>query len=249
MLASLGIFLFVYPFAVFLLSFDLMPFGMEWMSSLLLFLLGITSGAWMCVNFGTRGLFLSIFILLLGLGVEYVGVLTGMPFGSYRYTGVLTPGIAGGVPVAIGFAWLLIVVSSLFCARHFLQRRRLRSAWALLLIAASLAVALDSLLEPIAFHVKGYWVWLGGGSYYGVPASNFAAWFVVALLLCTLVMYLLPSSGPSRWTWVPSALYALNVGMFGLVNLSHGFWVPPLIGLLLLLLLFTPRVRRRQARL
>ncbi|MDQ6693277.1 MAG: carotenoid biosynthesis protein [Chloroflexota bacterium] len=246
MLASLGAYFFVYPFAAFLLSFDLMPFGMEWMSSLLLFVLGTACGAWMWLNFGRPGLLLSAAILILGLAVEYLGVRTGFPFGPYRYTGVLAPSIAGGVPVAIGFAWLLIVVSSLFSSKQFFPSGRLpiSGLLALSLLSALLAVGLDALLEPVAYHVKGYWVWLSGSNgYYGVPTSNFIAWFLVAFLLCALVAHLLPSPVLMRWGWVPAALYSLNVGMFGLVNLSHGFWIPPLIGLLLLLL-FAYRSRR-----
>jgi uncharacterized membrane protein len=108
LLGSFGVFCFVFPFATFLMSFDLMPWSMKWMSSLLLAMLGLSAGAWLVVNFGRVG-------LLLGLGV-----FTSMPFGAYRYTGVLVPELPGGVPLAIGFAWLLIVVGSLFTARRLL---------------------------------------------------------------------------------------------------------------------------------
>ena len=45
-LLPLAVFCFVYPFALLLLSFDWMPFGMEWMSSLLLVMLGLAAGGW-----------------------------------------------------------------------------------------------------------------------------------------------------------------------------------------------------------
>src|SRR5207237_9149641 len=100
-LIAFGIFCFVYPFAILLLSLDLMPFGMEWMSSLLLVALGVSAGAWLVSNFGWRGGILVLGIFALGLALEYVGVTTGLPFGSYRYTGVLTPELPGKVPAAI----------------------------------------------------------------------------------------------------------------------------------------------------
>src|SRR3712207_2857368 len=121
MLGSFGVFCFVFPFATFLLSFDLMPWGMEWMSSLLLAMLGLACGAWMVVNFGRMGLLLSLTVLGLGVALEYVGVFTGVPFGEYRYKGVLVPELPGEVPLAIGFAWLLIVVGGLFTARWVLN--------------------------------------------------------------------------------------------------------------------------------
>lgn len=229
MLVSFGVFCFVFPFATFLMSFDLMPWGMEWMSSLLLAMLGLSSGAWLCANFGRVGLLLSVGVFALGVGLEYVGVVTGVPFGEYRYTGVLVPELPGGVPVAIGFAWLLIVVGALFTAHRFLAyvKQTHLSPWPAIMLGAVLAVGLDLLLEPVAYHVKRYWEWqtpLAEG-YYGVPWSNFATWFVAALLMNLLVSLATRGSRTLEWSWLPVFLYGMNVFMFGVVNVMHGFWV------------------------
>jgi putative membrane protein len=257
-LSPFAVFCFVYPFALFLLSFDLMPFGMEWMSSLLLAMLGLTAAAWLWLNYGAPGGALGAIIFVLGLLLEYVGVNTGVPFGEYSYTGVLVPDLPGGVPVAIGFAWLLIVVAGLFTARRTVQSR-VQSPESLVtlhrletrdfglgtsLLGALLAVGLDLLLEPVAYQVKGYWVWLEGGpGYYGVPWSNFATWFVAALVMNLLVSATLPRK-QVLWGWVPVALYTMNVILFGVVNVAHGFWLPGVIGIALLALLFLPNVDR-----
>jgi len=197
MLAAFSIYAFVYPFALFLLSFDLMPFGMEWMSSLLLVLLGVTAWAWLWVAYGTMGLVIGAGILLVGLVIEYIGVQTGFPFGSYSYTGVLGPELLGGVPLTIGFAWLLIIVSSLFSVRGLLKTE---SVWAIPALGALLAVGFDFLLEPVAYHVKGFWLWRGeDGGYYGVPWVNFIAWFAIAFLLNLAVVSILNrTSTPGR---------------------------------------------------
>src|SRR4051794_20122739 len=121
-LLPFGVFCFVYPFAMLLLSFDWMPFGMEWMSSLLLAMLGLTALSWLWLNFGPAGAAVGALVFVLGVALEYVGVATGLPFGRYRYTGVLVPGLPGGVPLAIGFAWLFIVISGLFTASTTLRR-------------------------------------------------------------------------------------------------------------------------------
>lgn len=238
MLGAFGVFSFVYPFAILLLSFDWMPFGMEWMSSLLLAMLGTTAGAWLWVNFSTRGLVLAVAIFLAGLGLEYVGAGTGVPFGSYSYTGVLVPEVAGGVPLAIGFAWLLIVVSGLFTAKWMLRTSPL---WTICALGATLAVGLDFLLEPVAYHVKGYWRWHDGGGYYGVPWTNFLAWAIIALLMNVLVSRTLELKRRISWAWVPVALYVMNVLMFGIVGLTHGFWWSGAIGLLLVVGLWLVR--------
>ncbi len=150
---SFGVFCFVYPFAILLLSLDLMPFGMEWMSSLLLMMLGFSAWGWLWLNFGGAGVAIGGLLFALGVALEYVGVLTGVPFGRYTYTGVLIPQLPGGVPLAIGFAWLVIVVSGLFTARLMLRISRPHSTSAIAAtsaVGAALAVGLDLLLEPVA---------------------------------------------------------------------------------------------------
>jgi bisanhydrobacterioruberin hydratase len=250
-LAPFAVFCFVYPFALFLLSFDLMPFGMEWMSSLLLAMLGLTAASWLWLNYGAPGGAIGALVFVLGIGLEYVGVSTGVPFGDYRYTGVLVPSLPGGVPLAIGFAWLMIVVAGLYTAR-WLVRSKVQSPkskvsrarlWTLdlgpwtSLLGAMLVVGLDLLLEPVAYLVKGYWEWLGGSpAYYGVPWGNFASWFGAALVLNLLVSVVVPRR-QVRWPWVPVALYAMNVVLFGVVSVAHGLWLPGVVGLLLLALL------------
>jgi putative membrane protein len=237
MLGSFGVYSFVYPFAILLMSFDWMPFGMEWMSSLLLALLGLSCVGWLWANYGTRGLAVTALLFVLGVGLEYVGVLTGFPFGSYRYTGVLVPELPGGVPVAIGFAWLLIVISGSFTASRLILpgSRTVVRVVALSLLGGLFAVGLDLLLEPVAYHVKGYWQWLAGsGAYYDIPWSNFVAWFVAAAVFATPLALLYTAQKASRRTWLPVTLYTMNVVMFGIVNIAHGFWWPGLVGLILL---------------
>jgi bisanhydrobacterioruberin hydratase len=98
------------------------------------------------------------------------------------------------------------------------------------LAGALLAVGLDLLLEPVAFHVKNYWQWAPiEGGYYGIPWSNFATWLVASFALNLLAGWLTRWRGPSEWTWLPITLYAMNVAMFGTVNLAHGYWASGLV--------------------
>jgi putative membrane protein len=221
------------------------------MSSLLLAMLGLTAGAWLWLNFGVSGLAVGALIFALGIALEYVGVTMGIPFGSYRYTGVLVPGLPGGVPLAIGFAWLMVVVAGLFTARQLLIAKRETNNSGLLrvsVVGALLVVGMDLLLEPVAYHVKGYWEWLEpGAGYYGVPWSNFAAWFVAALLMSLLAGFAL-KIGSVRWGWVPLALYIMNVVLFGVVNLAHGLWLPGVIAIALVGIVRLLTSRRLRAR-
>jgi putative membrane protein len=239
MLGAFAIYSFVYPFAVLLMSFDWMPFGMEWMSSLLLILLGLACLGWLWANYALRGLAVGALLILLGLALEYLGVLTGFPFGSYNYTGVLLPQLPGGVPLAIGFAWLLILTGGSYTAARFVRLGRSSPLpiVALSLLGALFAVGLDLLLEPVAYHVKGYWQWLptDDASYYGIPWSNFVAWFLAAAAFSIPLALCYTARTPSSALWLPVTLYVMNVAMFAVVNVAHGFWWPCLIGLLLLL--------------
>jgi len=236
MLAAFGLYSFVFPFGVVLLSFGWMPFGMEWMSSLLLGLLGMACAGWLWANYGPVGGVVAAAIFALGVALEYVGVLAGVPFGRYTYTGVLVPELPGGVPAAIGFAWLLIVVSGLYTARRLIAGAR---PVVVAIAGALLAVGLDLLLEPVAFHVKNYWQWApGAGGYYGIPWSNFGTWLVAAFALNLLAGRLTRWRGPRRWTWLPPVLYAMNLAMFGTVNLAHGYWASGVVGLALMALVW-----------
>jgi uncharacterized membrane protein len=59
------------------------------------------------------------------------------------------------------------------------------------LLAATLVVLLDMQIEPVATAISRYWVWLDDGIYYGVPAANFVAWWVVGLVMAAIVGRLL----------------------------------------------------------
>jgi putative membrane protein len=213
---------------------------MEWMGSLLLGALGVAAGAWLIVNFEVWGAIMGLVIFAAGLTLEAIGANTGTLFGHYSYTGVLAPLLPMGVPLAIGFAWVMVVVGGLATARMLLGSRRAHDArWNVLLslLGAALAVGLDFLLEPVAFHVKGYWLWdeaEGGGGYYGVPWSNFVTWLAAVFALNLLVTLRINLWGKLRWPWLPVALYVMNVLMFGIVCVAHGFWWAGLIALALL---------------
>lgn len=111
-----------------------------------------------------------------GLGAELVGVATGWPFGAYRYTGALGPELAG-VPLVIPLGWAMMAYPALVLARHVTARAAVGvplAAWAL--------TAWDLYLDP-QMVADGQWAWAGGGAYLGVPASNYAGWLAVSLVI------------------------------------------------------------------
>ncbi|TMD68377.1 MAG: carotenoid biosynthesis protein [Chloroflexi bacterium] len=241
------IFCVAYPIAVIGVAFNVRPpFSMSWAASVLLILEGVmVTVAWMD-EYGPRGLFASLVIALFSYGVETLGVHTGFPFGPYRYTDVLFPVLPGGVPLPVIFAWLTIIIAvrSLTIRPPLLVGSRLSIS---IVVSALLATLLNLVLEPVAFHIERYWIWLAPGNiaYYGVPLMNFVAWFVASLVLLSLVNVILLraiafldlTTFSSRLPLnVPTWLYFAIVFMFGLVNLTHGFYLAAGIAALAIIL-------------
>lgn len=249
-----GCYLFLYPGSIVLVALDRVPVWGTWMGGALLVLLGTLAGLWLTVNFGRWGALASLWVLLLSWSIEHVGATTGFPFGAYSYTDVLQPQIFGVVPLAIPFAWLLIVTAAMGTAELLLERdgpaagADLRVSPGKVLAAAAFALLLDVTIEPFAVHINHYWVWSHstGAGYYGIPASNFVAWWVTSLLLSWVLLLhrqraardaRAASAGPHRrfWPWLPLTLYLTNLTMFVVVNLARGQEAAAVVGALILI--------------
>ena len=250
------IFCVAYPIGVIGVAFDVHPpFSLAWAGSALLFLEGSILIIAMMLSAGWwRGVLAGLVIIALSYVIETIGVNTGFPFGVYYYTGVLFPALPGGVPLAVLFAWVLIIfgvygwlTGNQTGGQHngwqgSNQHIGLRGA----VIGALLATLLDMEIEPVATHLERYWLWLGPGyiNYYGVPVANFVAWFFVACVLLLLVDRIVVRWNVSRFSYssfarrgrweayLSRALYVLSLFMFGLVDLTHGYYGAALMGVL-----------------
>ncbi len=167
------------------------PFSMTWAGSALLILEGLLMAFAIMDMYALLGLIAVLFTGLFAYGIEALGVNTGFPFGIYHYTDVLAPILPGGVPLAVIFAWITIMlaVQQLIYSPTFLLPGRLSR----MILGPLFATLLDLILEPVAFHLEHYWLWLQPGSinYYGVPLVNFVAWFVITFVLLTFINSLL----------------------------------------------------------
>lgn len=231
-------YLLLYPGSLLLVALDRVPPWGVWIGGALLILQGGLMGLWLALNFGRWGTLAALLLLALSWLIEHIGATTGFPFGAYAYTDVLQPQILGVVPLAIPFAWLLVVPAALGAA-ELLVRGESRT-WTLL-TAAAFTLLLDVTIEPFAVHISRYWVWSDAarGGYYGIPASNFVAWWFTGLLLSWLLLYMRQRAGrpAAIWPWLPLVLYLANLTMFVTVNLARGQLAAAVIGALVLLLL------------
>lgn len=113
--------------------------------------------------------FISMYLLL--FLIEYLGVTTGKIFGQYEYGETLGFKFQG-VPVIIGFNWLMIIISA-----YSISARIFHNKIVVMLFASLLSVILDILIEPAAPKLD-YWHWTEGHA----PFQNYAAWFVITFV-------------------------------------------------------------------
>lgn len=144
----------------------------------------------------------------LGFAVEVLGVATGRPFGHYTYSAQLGPRV-GGVPLLAAAAWAMMSRPAWVVAGLLDRRPVPRIA-----LAAGALTAWDVYLDPRMAR-EGYWSWLGGGRYEGIPATNFLGWFGTGLAVFALWSRLDPDDDPLTdgdgalalyaWTWLGEA--------------------------------------------
>ena len=113
--------------------------------------------------------------------IEFIGVKTGIIFGAYSYTDVWIPAFRG-VPIAIGFAWLGMLLSSFGLVQRLLSAAS--PVWLRALVLAVLMTIFDIFMEPVAVKLS-YWQWLDRTGHYFFVAhlQNYCVWFVISYVL------------------------------------------------------------------
>ena len=173
-----------------------------------------------------------------GYAVETIGVVTGLPYGSFYYGDALGGKLLGLVPylLPVSYAPLVIGVVAASWSPNVPSRAPwiFRCAWLLTLI--------DGVRDPGAASL-GFWVWPGSGAYYGVPLSNYAGWLLSGALAAALLLAV------GRWREPPlpglldSAVVALTFWI-GVAAFS-GLVFPVLLGATLFAYLLHRRARLR----
>ena len=122
--------------------------------------------------------------LCISLGMESLGVATGLVYGPYHYTNRLGPMFLGLVPFLIPLAWLMMIYPSWVIARRVSQGwwRGLRADVGTAAIGALVMTAWDLVLDPLMSNAQ-HWVWEKPGDFFGVPLHNFAGWWLTAFLI------------------------------------------------------------------
>jgi len=125
-------------------------------------------------------LFWAILVLVGSFTIELLGVKTGKIFGSYAYGETLKP-ILSGVPIAIGFAWLCMLLTSTAVVQQILPKFSNYNFVIQTVSISLLMVLFDIVMEPAAMKL-GYWTWQGNS----IPIQNFIAWFGISLFFAAI---------------------------------------------------------------
>lgn len=154
-----------YPYMIVLTPFVLLVFGIAVLIN--------TTG------YNPKFLLWCLAAYLFTFSIEVLGVHTGKIFGQYHYGDTLGIKLLG-VPLVIGFNWVIVVLGAIALAKKIS-----RNTFCSSLLAALFTVGFDIPLEIVAVNLD-YWHWPGGF----VPLQNYIAWFVVALIVALSFDYL-----------------------------------------------------------
>lgn len=122
-----------------------------------------------------------IFAFVFTVFLEILGSKTGLVFGFYQYGETMSLKLAG-VPLVIGFNWVILSLASYNLSIKTFEFLKIRSSIVHVLFASSLLTLLDYFIEPVAIFLD-YWTW----EQVSIPIQNYIAWFLISLVLFTLL--------------------------------------------------------------
>jgi uncharacterized membrane protein len=112
---------------------------------------------------------------------ESMSLRTGFPYGHDRFTDLMGPKVSG-LPVLLALAYVGMGYLSWTVSLAILggKDKPLSGRRIVLvpLLASFVMTAWDLSMEAVWADVDHGWVWRDGGSYYGVPISNFLGWLL-----------------------------------------------------------------------
>lgn len=176
------------------------------------------------------GMLVASFVMLATIVIESLGVHYDFLFGSYDYEKDFGTKILG-VPLTIGSAWLMVIVTSRVLALGIMKRMELPylvKGLVYATISSIFAVIMDLAIDPVAYVVKQYWVWEGNSFYYDIPLSNFSGWFILSFFIQFILYFWLEALEKKeeiKWESRMVVLYSSIVLMFVIVAAVNGLWL------------------------
>lgn len=186
------------------------------------------------ISYRIRGILTFVALwLVIGNVFENLGVRTGFPYGHYYFTDRMGPKLFA-VPILLGLAYVGMAYISWTLARLIvgnIQGSLTGSRMVMLpVVAAFIMVAWDFSQDPVWATVLHLWIWLQGGTYFGVPVSNFLGWYLTLYVIYqAFAVYLRKRStnpGP-----LPSGYWQLAVLFYAVSAAGNVLLVIPQAGI------------------
>jgi putative membrane protein len=185
---------------------------------------------------------------LIAWAAEFCSTRTGFPFGMYVYVDVTRDrelwlsnvpffaSLSFSFLCYVGYALGIFLYAPLVRVPGDLQvadTRAIRTSPRVLLTGAFLTTFLDLIIDPVTVHGERWFLghlyyYPGGGLHFGVPLSNYAGWFLVALVTIAAFQQLdrraWSTAGIRHVPWGGLLEPGLYLGILGF-NLGLTFWI------------------------
>lgn len=171
---------------------------------------------------------------IIAFASEYSSIHNGFPYGEYHYIYENLKGelLLAGVPVWDSLSYSFMTYAGYSTAAYILAKAKPLKIW---LVGAALTTVLDVITDPVAKLGKQWFLgeiyyYAHDGWYFGIPLTNFAGWFLVALaiiginLLCHYIITAYPP-GTKGDAASPGILYPLFYISICLFNTAIAFSV------------------------
>lgn len=157
------------------------------------------------------------------IGIAWMSVMTGFPFGAIRYGDPLSLKL-GPVPLGLPMFWFSIIIGAREALLRFWPRLPQGS---LALGVGALAFLTDLNLEPLAAKWRGFWFWRASAPtlppLFDAPLTGSLAWGVLACLITLALREKSVLTSAQKRTWQPAATLAIFHTVFLLSHLTHHF--------------------------
>ena len=186
------------------------------------------------LNKNTKTIIILLLAGFLGFLSEIIGVKTGFPYGEYFYTETLGIKIFD-VPIVLISSWIIITTFSL----DILNSLHLNKFFFPILFSI-ISTTYDLLIDPLMSGPLNYWEWNNHGDHFGIPVSNFLGWIIVSALI-----------GCLPWKNYETNKFSLIISFslpifFVYTALLNMLIFPSIIGILLIVILFTKNTLKRR---
>ena len=163
-----------------------------------------------------------LLLIIFGISIENIGVIYGVPFGSYVYSDYLGIKLLH-TPVAIGFAWVMLTILASSFLNHNISLKNL-------FLGAFILTSFDLIIDPVSVNVMGAWEWESSGIYYGIPLSNFIGWFLTSFLAMIILLIFKPKI--SYFGKFPGIII---LTFFWIISITELMIIPSILGLIIII--------------